>query len=42
MGETVNGERVAYVNIPGKGYIAVSPTGKAYSYKADNSKATGL
>lgn len=33
LGASVNGERVGYVNIPGKGYIAISPTGKAYTFK---------
>ena len=33
LGGTVNGENVAYVNIPGKGYIAIDRTGNAYTYR---------
>ena len=31
LGATVNGENVAYVNIPGKGYIAIDGKGNAYT-----------
>lgn len=31
LGATVNGESVAYVNIPGKGYIAIDGKGNAYT-----------
>ena len=31
LGATVNGEGVAYVNIPGKGYIAIDGKGNAYT-----------
>lgn len=34
-GAEVNGERVGYVEIPGKGYIAISPSGKAYNYNGN-------
>lgn len=32
LGATVNGNNVAYVNIPGKGYIAIDGKGNAYTY----------
>lgn len=32
LGATVNGENVAYVYIPGKGYIAIDGKGNAYTY----------
>ena len=34
-GAEVNGERVGYVEIPGKGYVAISPSGKAYNYNGN-------
>ena len=40
MGYKVNGENVAYVNIPGKGYIAVDDSGNAYTY--DETPGNGL
>jgi len=36
MGANINGNRVAYVYIPGKGYIALDRYGNAYTY--DDSK----
>ena len=32
LGAVVNGNNVAYVNIPGKGYIAIDGKGNAYTY----------
>ena len=33
LGAVVNGNNVAYVNIPGKGYIAIDGKGNAYTYR---------